>query len=255
MAKKSTVFISYRRKDGKDLATLISEKLKQMGADVFLDVRSIMVGDQFESVIEREIIDREYFLIILTPITLDSEWVRKEVQIAFKHGKKIIPITTEEFSYEVHLHDDVRDLASISSVEYDHFYSNSMFEILRNRLNLSKYPRRRVFIFSIALFAIAIIVIAISLINARLPSDANQVVELPCNTTVTGIDTSNDLVVRQTPSTSAELSTLVSRDEAVVLLQHQTDIDDVSWYQIRIGDGANARIGWLQERYLTLSTC
>lgn len=94
---KPTAFISYRRRVGWSIARTIHDRLTAGGADVFLDVDDINEG-RFEEIIKKAIERREFFILVLAPGTIDSEWVLKEAVYALQHNRKIIPVLVEGFS-------------------------------------------------------------------------------------------------------------------------------------------------------------
>ena len=112
------IFISYRREGGAHLARYLHDKLTDMGMDAFIDVDDLPIG-KFSREIEKEIIHRKFFVVILTPTTLESEWVRKEIKIALAHDRSIIPLITRDFKFDEHVPDDVAQLREFNAIEYD----------------------------------------------------------------------------------------------------------------------------------------
>jgi hypothetical protein len=90
------VFISYRRRNTWGQARAIANSLKEHGMDVFLDIDSIGSGE-FPAYIIKAIVEREYFILLLTLDTLESEWVQKEVDYALTAGRKVIPVLLDGF--------------------------------------------------------------------------------------------------------------------------------------------------------------
>lgn len=113
------LFLSYQRNSSADLARYIYETLVENDCDVFFDVESINAG-RFASIIEREIINRDYFLVILNPETLKSDWVRQEITTALTHRKAIIPLMTQGFTFAAQLPDELKGLADYSGIIYDY---------------------------------------------------------------------------------------------------------------------------------------
>lgn len=131
MSKKPTVFISYRRSNAKELARYLHDKLVDLGADVFLDVEALNAG-RFSTIIQREIINRDHFIILLKPETLDSEWVRRELLLALEHRRNIIPITSDGFSFEQHIPTEVEELKQYSGIPYyDHFAEETVNRVAK----------------------------------------------------------------------------------------------------------------------------
>jgi TIR domain len=85
-AKKS-VFISYAHKDGLDFTRRLSYALS-MYMDVFWDRRLTATG--YPKELEAQIENRDYLLLVMTPFSIASEWCRRELQHAEKHGKGIV---------------------------------------------------------------------------------------------------------------------------------------------------------------------
>jgi hypothetical protein len=77
-------FISYSRQDGKELASTLRSSIALLDSshDIFLDERSIEIGVDWEDRITRSIKTSDYFVLIISPSSTNSEWVKKEVQIA-----------------------------------------------------------------------------------------------------------------------------------------------------------------------------
>ena len=104
------IFISYRRSDGEDIASKITETLKGKHYRCFLDYYSLK-GGKFDEKIEIAIKDAPIFIAVMTPDYLvrppekkeeetqnheketeKEDWVYKEIECAIKNKKRIIPI-------------------------------------------------------------------------------------------------------------------------------------------------------------------
>src|SRR5689334_12217411 len=57
-------------------------------------------GDTFIPVIEKEIIDRQVFMIVVTPASWRSEWVQREFQLAMHYKRRIVPILLKKTDTE-----------------------------------------------------------------------------------------------------------------------------------------------------------
>ena len=93
-----SVFISYRRENTWGKARAIANSLENHGYKVFLDVDSIG-GGAFPKYITEAIYSSEYFMPLLSPGTLESEWVQKEIQYALDMEKTIIPVLLDNFEF------------------------------------------------------------------------------------------------------------------------------------------------------------
>ena len=76
------LFISYKISDAKDLATILYDELSKIKFHVFLDRYDIEGGDDFPTVIEEEIENTSFLLVIESPSAHESSWMEKEVQHA-----------------------------------------------------------------------------------------------------------------------------------------------------------------------------
>jgi hypothetical protein len=104
------IFISYRRSDGEDIASKITETLKGKNYRCFLDYYSLK-GGKFDDKIEQAIKDAPVFIAVMTPDYLvrppekkeeetqnheketeKEDWVYKEIECAINNKKRIIPI-------------------------------------------------------------------------------------------------------------------------------------------------------------------
>lgn len=93
------IFISYRREGGFYLARLLQELLSKR--KVFLDLERLKSG-KFDEALEKAILQCRNVIVILSPGSLDrcsvpGDYVRKEIELAIKEGKNIIPVMMEGF--------------------------------------------------------------------------------------------------------------------------------------------------------------
>lgn len=84
-------FLSYSRKD-KQTAITLRDDLAFRGISVWMDLQDIPLGAAWASEIEAAITDCECFLLLMTPASLESEYVKYEYEFAMKRQKKIIPL-------------------------------------------------------------------------------------------------------------------------------------------------------------------
>lgn len=118
MASRKTAFISYKRDADIQTALTIHDHLEKIGYDALLDVKDIPASVNWEAYIEQEIKARNYFLLILSPTTFESEWVCREVQLATENNKPVIPLTTREFDWDRHIPPDMDNIRKINGVSY-----------------------------------------------------------------------------------------------------------------------------------------
>lgn len=85
------IFISYSRKDI-DFVRKLAGDLETAGYDVWWDITDLSGGDDWVRNIPEAIKTSQYFIVVLTPNSIESDWVRKEYTQALSLRKKIIPI-------------------------------------------------------------------------------------------------------------------------------------------------------------------
>jgi predicted esterase len=73
-----TVFISYSSKD-RDFAERLATDLRASGAGVWFDQWEIKVGHSITQKINDGIHDNDYLAVVLSPDSVSSDWVRKEL--------------------------------------------------------------------------------------------------------------------------------------------------------------------------------
>ncbi|MBT8421476.1 MAG: toll/interleukin-1 receptor domain-containing protein, partial [Gammaproteobacteria bacterium] len=118
-----TVFLSYRRDAiGKPFARLIEQFLTGRGYDVFLDVDAMAPGIWAEQ-LQREVPARAHFLLLLTPGALarcanPDDWVRREYELAVRHGRNIVPIQEEGFDVAHERTDCPEAMAGVFNLQF-----------------------------------------------------------------------------------------------------------------------------------------
>lgn len=87
----SQVFISYSRRDAKAVNLLV-QKLEDAGHKVWLDRSAIQGGAKWQEEIVRGIKKANVFVIVLSPQSIVSENVERELGLAHVTGKRILPV-------------------------------------------------------------------------------------------------------------------------------------------------------------------
>jgi len=85
------VFISYSRKDIAFVEQL-ADDLKIAGFDAWYDLSGLEGGSRWNEEIERAIKTSQYFVVVLSPDSIDSIWVKEEIFYAFNLKTKIVPL-------------------------------------------------------------------------------------------------------------------------------------------------------------------
>lgn len=94
------VFLSYQRKTGSPWTILLRENLERdYGCKLFVDVEQRDTGGPFPKRLEREIERCDVFVCLLASTTLDSDWVRREIEVAHRSEKPMVPVFQESFKF------------------------------------------------------------------------------------------------------------------------------------------------------------
>ena len=87
---KQQVFISYSRKDIK-FARRLAGDLENAGFEAWWDISDLKGGDDWVRVIPIAIAASQFFVVLLSPDSIQSEWVSKEYTYALVNRMKIVP--------------------------------------------------------------------------------------------------------------------------------------------------------------------
>ncbi|MGD0973463.1 MAG: NB-ARC domain-containing protein [Candidatus Korobacteraceae bacterium] len=119
MPKARSIFISYSRWDGADLAKRLRADLAANGFEPWLDARNIAGGDSWTDKIEQGIDAAYAVLAVLTPGSYASRICRAEQLRALRKGKLLIPLlATSGSDRPLHLEpDNYRDFSGTQPYE------------------------------------------------------------------------------------------------------------------------------------------
>ncbi|XP_046680809.1 NAD(+) hydrolase sarm1 isoform X4 [Homalodisca vitripennis] len=146
--KSLDVFVSYRRSNGSQLASLLKVHLQLRGFTVFIDVERLEAG-KFDNNLLQSIRQAKHFLLVLTPSALercreDSEckdWVHREIVAALQSNCNIIPII-DNFSWPEpeELPEDMRAVCHFNGVRWIHDYQDACVDklerFMRGEMNM-----------------------------------------------------------------------------------------------------------------------
>jgi len=100
MSQYYNAFISYGRADSKAFATKLYNDLTERGWHIWFDQNDIPLGVDFQNQIDDGIEKADNFLFIIAPHSVNSPYCRKEIELAVKHKKRIMPLLhTEQITY------------------------------------------------------------------------------------------------------------------------------------------------------------
>lgn len=96
------VFISYGRADSKTFALKLHQRLLERGIKVWLDQNDIPLAVDYQNQIDDGIEKADNFLFIISPHAVNSPYCLKEIVMALRYNKRIIPLLhVEQISQEV----------------------------------------------------------------------------------------------------------------------------------------------------------
>ena len=81
MSRQLRVFISYSHADGDFVARLRTD-LEARGVDVWLDAKSILVGDSISDAVERALTSAGFVCLVLSANSVTRPWVQREYRTA-----------------------------------------------------------------------------------------------------------------------------------------------------------------------------
>ncbi len=123
-----SAFISYSRKDQR-FAKKLARDLKARGIDVWIDQSDIRGGDDWLKEITDAINERQAFIIILSPNSIKSKYVKREFRYADNKNKKIFPI-----DYKSHTLPDEMGLV-LNPIQFANFKRGPYAQNLKRFLN------------------------------------------------------------------------------------------------------------------------
>lgn len=94
-------FISYGRADSKSFATKLYGRLEALGFNIWFDQEDIPLAVDFQEQINNGIEKTHNFIFVIAPHSVNSPYCLKEIELAIKLNKRIIPILhVEEITRE-----------------------------------------------------------------------------------------------------------------------------------------------------------
>jgi len=90
------IFISYSSQN-EDLATELYNKCQNLNFKAWFAPKSIKIGENYASIITQAVKNSEYFILILSEHSINSDQVKRELGLAIKYKKKIFPLKIDEY--------------------------------------------------------------------------------------------------------------------------------------------------------------
>ncbi|HEY6392604.1 MAG TPA: CHAT domain-containing protein, partial [Bryobacteraceae bacterium] len=86
-----SVFISHTTKDD-PVVKKIQQALHSLGIYAWVDSQELVAGNKLAPEIQKAIEDHEHFIAVLSPNTINSPWVKKEIEYALGLKKEVTPV-------------------------------------------------------------------------------------------------------------------------------------------------------------------
>lgn len=85
-------FISYGRADSLAFGRKLYDRLREQGLNIWFDQNDIPLGVDFQNQIDDGIDKADNFLFIIAPHSINSPYCGKEIELAIRRNKRIIPL-------------------------------------------------------------------------------------------------------------------------------------------------------------------
>ncbi|XP_065093608.1 NAD(+) hydrolase sarm1 isoform X4 [Ochlerotatus camptorhynchus] len=147
--KSLDVFVSYRRSNGSQLASLLKVHLELRGFSVFIDVERLEAG-KFDNNLLQSIRHAKHFLLVLTQNALErcvddvdgKDWVHREIVAALNSDCNIIPIIDNfQWPEPERLPEDMRGVCHFNGVRWIHDYQDACVDKLERFMRAESNTR------------------------------------------------------------------------------------------------------------------
>jgi hypothetical protein len=96
-AQTQRIFVSHSNQDSAWSRGFV-DALRAAGYDAWYDESALQGSDLWVARIQQELGQREVFVVILTPASVASPWVQREVQLALAANRRIVPVVHKRLS-------------------------------------------------------------------------------------------------------------------------------------------------------------
>jgi len=108
-SKRRVAFLSHSSRD-KPFARQLAADLASNGVEVWLDEQRIRVGESIPEKVAQGLAESDYFLIVISKNSIESEWVKKELNSALveevrRRRTHILPIKIDNVQVPTIIHD------------------------------------------------------------------------------------------------------------------------------------------------------
>jgi len=98
--RRPSVFMSYHRKASSPWALYLKRELEQEhDCQVFVDVEQRDTAGRFPVKLEKRVLECDVFVCLVADTTFASDWVQREIDLAVRARKPMIPVFQESFQF------------------------------------------------------------------------------------------------------------------------------------------------------------
>jgi hypothetical protein len=118
-AKQLSAYVSFAHSDA-DFAQSLNTTLQQRhGLSAFIKDDRQGASAYLDRVIPRAIEAADIFIVLLSPATMKSNYLGRELQLAFQMNKRVVPVYVEAFDLEARWPEPFDQLRSISALHLE----------------------------------------------------------------------------------------------------------------------------------------
>jgi hypothetical protein len=110
------IFVSYSRRDS-ELVGRIVDRIESSGHEVWIDTDDIVGSDRWRSSVAEAIVTADVVVLMVSPASMSSRSVEREITLAAEEDRRIIPVEIEPADVAVGLQYDLAGIQRITFVD------------------------------------------------------------------------------------------------------------------------------------------
>ena len=134
------IFISHAKED-REYAKQLAQKFRYAGHEVWIDAYNIQGGQDWEEEIFNGIEQAEVVVVCLSPASINSQWVRREIFLARAQHKTVLPIMLVECISLLNKYEETRGLSRFQVINFEGRHDQAIQESL-SALRRIQYPHQ-----------------------------------------------------------------------------------------------------------------
>jgi len=129
------VFISYSTKN-RDYAHKLAKRLREERLDVWIDNAEIRSGEEWWQSIVEALNAASAVVVIMTPDSRASQWVKREVMLAEQMHKRVFPVLLEGENWDLFVHVQYADVRKNRGLPPKSFF-DELYAFLQVQININ----------------------------------------------------------------------------------------------------------------------